>query len=506
MKKVISIILVTILSFIGTNFVFAENNNDTLSVEVIPMENNINGSSENNIINDEQVEETIDIKNNDEQVEYHFENQNDISLLNNDVATWESKGAISESRANVKTLIVDNNVYIIGGFGDNGYSSTIEKFNDSTSTSEIVGEVPDGLKGFAVVAVNKDIYFIGGYVNESYINEINIFNTQSCTWSKATSMKEKRDSSAALYTDNKIFVFGGRNEKGIVDSYEFFDLNTSTWNKVTSGYDQSVSRIGADAKYINGYVCLYGGLNSKGEKMGVDLYSVEDMKEKTEIIPTGNAYISMAWGKDKALIFAGKTDSSQYDTYELTVDDSNVKNTDVTFDKYPINCEYTQNIIYNGYLYCLGGYNLLSKTYSKEIYKYSTNYGDFAVGDGKINNVVTKDGNKITLNFENDKEYILMFNVKNFSSFDGYTFTIDYPENSFEIIDPSALTSNKENIMSGNIEGTDITVTERNDSGMSFVCSENIPNGKTVSETVNAVIIKANTSGKNTITYRMIKE
>ena len=33
-----------------------------------------------------------------------FENQNDISLLNNDVATWESKGAISESRANVKTL------------------------------------------------------------------------------------------------------------------------------------------------------------------------------------------------------------------------------------------------------------------------------------------------------------------------------------------------------------------------------------------------------------------
>lgn len=195
MKKVISIILVTILSFIGTNFVFAENDNDTLSVEVIPMENNINGSSENNIINDEQVEETIDIKNNDEQVEDNLENQNDISLLNNDVATWESKGAISESRANVKTLIVDNNVYIIGGFGDNGYSSTIEKFNDSTSTSEIVGEVPDGLKGFAVVAVNKDIYFIGGYVNESYTNEINVFNTQSCTWSKATSMKEKRDSS-----------------------------------------------------------------------------------------------------------------------------------------------------------------------------------------------------------------------------------------------------------------------------------------------------------------------
>ena len=76
MKKVISIILVTILSFIGTNFVFAENDNDTLSVEVIPMENNISNSSENNIINDEQVEETIDIKNNDEQVEDNFENQN----------------------------------------------------------------------------------------------------------------------------------------------------------------------------------------------------------------------------------------------------------------------------------------------------------------------------------------------------------------------------------------------------------------------------------------------
>lgn len=140
------------------------------------------------------------------------------------------------------------------------------------------------------------------------------------------------------------------------------------------------------------------------------------------------------------------------------------------------------------------------------MHKYSVYYGEYSTGDGQITSDVTADGNTVTLNVDAGKEYMFMINVDNMTTFDGYTFTIEYPDDSFDLMDGCALTTNRNTgVSNSNISGTDIKITEVESNGMSFICTESIPSGKAVSETINAVVLCANTSGQRTIAFRMTK-
>ncbi len=505
MKKYICILLAAVMMTVSI-VIYAEGENEpSMSLEVVneasegettsePVETEIPSDKENYIYEQNNMDGS--------------ENTDEIDMygLNPPIRdNWSSVANMSEGRADFDTVVINGDLYIIGGLNSSGYTDTIERFNSDTNACETVTSIPDGAIGFSVLSVDDDIYIIGGYSNGSCLNDVRIYNTQTNLWRMGKPMLERRDKAASLYTDNKIYVFGGRNAKGIVNSYEYYDMSNETWNKVTSGYDESLIRIGAKGGYINGYVCIYGGLNKELQYMGVNLYLASDMTNMTQITYKGNEYVSIAWGKDKALVFTAKsTDASKYTVEEMSVSEDNNHARTVKIDEYPINAKYTNNVIYNGYLYCLGGYVSNIKTYKNDIYKYSVNFGNLEAGDGIIDSIVTADGNSITLNVETGKNYYLMVNVNNMRDFNGYAFTIEYPENSFYVIDACAMTERIDR-NAGKVRDSDIYITENLSNGVSFTCSESIPTGKNISETVNIIYLRAESSGQRTITYRMIK-
>lgn len=504
MKKYISIVLSVILIF-SSWCVFAENEDEaSMSIEVFPI--TVENAEQQGTVDEMDLSEP---EGNIQLNEDFLTENNEIELYDMNSQSgdsWSETGALLAGRADFDTVVSNGSLYAIGGYGSSGYTYSIEKYDDSTASWVEVTSIPNEVNGFSVVGVANNIYIIGGYIDNTYLNDVQIYNTSTGTWTTGTPMLERRDSAASLYADNKIYVFGGRNANGFVNSYEYYDITNNIWNKVTSGYDESIIRIGAKGKYANGYVCLSGGYNQQYEKMGVNLYLASDMTNTTQMLNKGEEYISVAWGIDKALIFSASTDSSTYTIKEMTVEENNPYVTTVTMDGYPINAKYTQNAIYNGYLYCMGGYVSSSKSYNASVYKYSVNYGDFVTGDGQISSIVTSDGNTITLNVEAGKDYYFMVNVKNMSTFDGYTFTIEYPEDSFNIMDACAMTDNLEiSTSNSNINDTDIRITQKSSTGISFTCSETVPNGKKVTETINAVHLRANSSGQRSITYRMTK-
>lgn len=497
MKKYISVLL-SIIMMISVICVYAENEDiESISVEVVPV------VSENEEVQDisDKDEKNIQLENNTEIKEEAI-----LYTLNQDLEDgWSETGVLSEGQADADMLIVNNGLYIVGGYGQSGGIYTIKKYDDSTSDWDEITSIPYKVNGFSVVSAGEEIYIIGGYANNVYMNSMQIYNTSTEEWRTGTPMIERREGAASLYTDNKIYVFGGRNAKGIVNNYEYYDMESNTWNKVTSGYDDSLIRIGAKGKYVNGYVCISGGLNKDCEYMGVNLYSSSEMNNMVQIIPKGNEYVSVAWGVDKALIFTAKTgNTSDAKILEMVAEDDNPHTVAANIGNYPIRAKCVQNVIYKGYLYCLGGYDTVSKIYNDSIYKYSIYYGDFSTGDGTINSTVTADGNAITLNAEADKDYCLMINANNMSTFDGYTFTIEYQEDAFEIIDGCALTMNNDT-NTGYVQGTEIQITDTSGSGMSFISSEIVPSEQRISETVNAIRIRAKSSGQRTIKYRMTK-
>lgn len=440
--------------------------------------------SDTNENNDEEDEEITMLSDNTDEADY-----------------WMSVAGMGTSRAGSELVTIDSELYAVGGIGASGYLNTIEKYNEDNDVWVSITNIPDNIKGFGVVSYNSKIYIIGGYASD-YLNTVIAYDVATDSWSSIASMNEKRDQPAVLCMDNKIYVFGGRNNSGFVNSYEYYDFSANAWDMVTTGFSDTMIRVGAHAQYIDGYVCIYGGIDTGYNYAGVDMYLSSELKNTKNIITDGNEWISAAWGSDKALLFIWDRQTNMYNVKEMTVENDDVMIGDVIINSASNTGKYAGHIIYNGYLYELGGYNLNSKSYLGNVNKYSIYYGDYSVGDGTINSAVTSNGNSVTLNVEAGREYMLLINAKNISSFDGYTFKIDYADNAFTLVDGCAMTANKD-IDVGTVNGSDIKITANDTNGVSFECTEEL--NKTVTKSVNAVLLKANSSGQRTIKYSMVK-
>ena len=429
-------------------------------------------------------------------------NENTITLLSAD--GWETAAALNIQRADTDLVIANDELYSVGGMGSAGYLSSIEKYDEHADTWTHITDIPGSIKGAGVVSSGSKIYVIGGYDNSDYLNTVKAYDINTGEWNDLPSMREKRDQPAVMYMDNKLYVFGGRNINGFVNSYEYYDLSDGQWSLVTTGFSDTMIRVGADAKYINGFICIYGGINMDFHNAGLDLYPVYNLNVRANVINTGYESIAAAWGADKALIFAWNSTSKSHNVYELSVSDGNVSTADVSIESLSDKNPYTRYVIYHGYLFAVGGYSTAQKRYIGQTSRYSVYYSDYVTGDGKITNEVTENGNSITMNFEAGREYLLFINTENMSSFAGYKFKLEYAEDAFTVEDACAMTAEKE-INTGAVPGTDIEITESTAGGLSFICTEDIPPGTTVTKAVNAVILKANSSGLRTITYGMIK-
>lgn len=509
MKKYISILLSTVMLFSAIS-AYAENDNNesnndaTMSIDVIENQATFEEQSENLIDeNDTGDDESVEIVGDE-----IIENNNAIESMgiNADSETdyWTSMATMNSQRAGCELISINGVLYAIAGMGNNGYLTTIEKYNTLNNQWQMVTEIPNVTKGFGVVSNNSKIYIIGGYDNSNYLNVVQIYDINSDTWSTLTPMKEKRDQPAVLYMDNKIYVFGGKNENGFVDSYEYYDFSNNTWNEVTTGYAESMIRVGAHAQYINGYVCIYGGIDKNYSFLGVDMYSTNNLKDFQTIVESGCESVSIAWGADKALVFDWNRSNNTYDVHEIRVDNNEISFSDVLFENTSDVSKYSEYVIHNGYLYAIGGYNITTKKYLGTVNKYSVYYGDYSIGDGTINSTVTAGGNSITLNVEAGREYMIFVNVNNASTFDGYTFKIEYADGIFSVEDGCALTADKD--LYGSADGTDILITENTSNGIKFKCTEELSGEETVTKPINAILLKANASGRRTIKYNMIHE
>ena len=164
---------------------------------------------------------------------------------------------------------------------------------------------------------------------------------------------------------------------------------------------------------------------------------------------------------------------------------------------------FTDFIVYNGELYCIGGYD--GTGYLDTVYKYNEYYGDYSDQNGYISGEITDAGNILTLNAEAGKEDMFSVSVRNADAVSGYTYSLEYLPGAFELRDACAVTSEWER-NTGSVRDTYITVTEASDGKVSFTTDEAVPGGLKMSGPVNAVILKANESGKFNIKYTMKKD
>ena len=148
-------------------------------------------------------------------------------LFDSNSVQWYKCSYIPQPLFSLKSVIVDSNLYILGGYNKDGYYSpaVFTASLDTLSTHQLKWNTHQDTPwcASAPVSVNgTHLLIVGGYKNGKYTSDIHKLNKVSHSWEAIGHIPSARRLSAAVSTaDNRVIVIGGANKKG--------EVTTTVW-------------------------------------------------------------------------------------------------------------------------------------------------------------------------------------------------------------------------------------------------------------------------------------
>ena len=133
---------------------------------------------------------------------------------------WYTCSGIPQPHSSLKSVIIENVLYLLGGSNKDGKLSTavFTASLDNLSSHKLKWNTHQDTPGClsAPVSVDgKELLIVGGYKGYTCTSDIYKFSTVSHSWEAIGNLPSARDSSAAANTDgSKVVIIGGGNDKG----------------------------------------------------------------------------------------------------------------------------------------------------------------------------------------------------------------------------------------------------------------------------------------------------
>ncbi len=176
--------------------------------------------------------------------------------------TWEVLPPTPTARTEAAIAILDQRIYVIGGFSPQGVTDLVEILDVTTGEWFEGATLPEARHHAAIAVTNGIIYIIGGFTSGFWTPASDVFayNPSSNQWSKKTSMPTPRGALSAGVVDGKIFAVGGANKKTFrltnTGANEMYDPESNQW---TSLAPLLTPRDHLTVSSVNGKIYAIGG-------------------------------------------------------------------------------------------------------------------------------------------------------------------------------------------------------------------------------------------------------
>ena len=140
-------------------------------------------------------------------------------LFDSNNGQWYKCSDLPQPHSELKSVIVDNILYLLGGVNKNGYNSSavFTAPLDTLSTHQLEWSTYQDAPWVrpAPVSINgTHLLIVGGYKDHKYTSDIHKLNKVSNSWEAIGHIPSARSRSAAVSTaDNRVIVIGGLNDK-----------------------------------------------------------------------------------------------------------------------------------------------------------------------------------------------------------------------------------------------------------------------------------------------------
>lgn len=158
---------------------------------------------------------------------------------------WTTKTPMPTARWGAGTSTVNGKIYVFGGASGWDYKvntpkafcGTNEVYNPSTEIWTTKNPIPTLRWGSSCCVVNGKIYVIGGYDNEGTSSTVEEYDPETDTWKSKTPMPTARWGLTTGTVNGKIYAIGGGDVYPPTKCYrivEEYDPATDTWTTKTS--------------------------------------------------------------------------------------------------------------------------------------------------------------------------------------------------------------------------------------------------------------------------------
>ena len=138
--------------------------------------------------------------------------------------TWAKRADLPSRRDEVKVAVVQDTIYIIGGFGWPPFGlgavlATIEAYQPKTNRWREKSDMPNPKTDFSTVVVDDKIYLIGGYSIalerfDGYLKTVEVYDPETERWDESPPMPTKNSPFGAEAVNGKIYILGSERENG----------------------------------------------------------------------------------------------------------------------------------------------------------------------------------------------------------------------------------------------------------------------------------------------------
>ncbi len=176
----------------------------------------------------------------------------------NIVGNWVNMQELFMPRYGVGVVTVDEKIYALGGYGEEGFCDWVELYDPEMNTWEPISQIPTPRYGAGIISLEKKIYVIGGYTKElGDLNSVEVYDTELNSWESKADMPTAKSRFGIAVVDNIIYTIGGYNgEMGALNTVEAYQPETNSWS-VRKRMPSPRSRL--MAAQANGKIYAMGG-------------------------------------------------------------------------------------------------------------------------------------------------------------------------------------------------------------------------------------------------------
>jgi len=198
------------------------------------------------------------------------------------------------ARSCLTSALIDEHLYIIGGYNGSYSLSDVHRFDFITGTWESVTPLTNRKASISSVTYKNKIFVFGGVQGSRAFCEIESYNPCVNKWSITGHLHFKRSGCGVEKFQNKVYIFGGINRDTDLP-LEIYDLET---NKVVTRHDIVVDlhSFGITLTYYDNipYFVLAGGGNTCSPSKKTYLFNIlEEKLEKVSSLNYKRQYVKL---------------------------------------------------------------------------------------------------------------------------------------------------------------------------------------------------------------------